>query len=229
MLANTFLASATLLAASNFAAQAGNALPALIKHGGLMIWVLIAASTVAILVFVERLLHYHRAQINSMEFLNGVRNVLKRDNVVEALSICDATPGPVARLVKVAVLNRERGRDGVREALEEAGLMEVPRLEEKLNVLATLAQIAPLLGLLGTVLGFLQIFSALQLAGTQANIEMLAGGVWKALISTAAGIAVAIPCYAGYNYLVGRVNSIVLDMEKAASEIVNIVTEPMKG
>lgn len=225
MLANAFLASATLPAAIGFAAVAPGTLPSLIIYGGLMIWVLIAASTVAILVFVERMLHYHRAQINSMEFLNGVRNVLKRDNIVEALSICDATAGPVARLVKVAILNRERGREGVREALEEAGLMEVPRLEEKLNVLATLAQIAPLLGLLGTVLGFLKIFSVLQGAGMYANMEQLAGGIWQALISTAAGIAVAIPCYAGYNYLVGRVNSIVLDMEKAASEIVNIVTE----
>ena len=227
MLVKTFLAGATLLAAAD-PAGARNALPNLLTHGGLMIWVLMAASAVGIMVFVDRLLHYHRAQINSMEFLNGVRNVLKRDNIVEALSICDATPGPVARLVKVAVLNRERGRDGVREALEEAGLMEVPRLEEKLNVLATLVQIAPLLGLLGTVLGFLQIFGALQLAGSQAHMEQLAGGVWKALISTAGGIAVAIPCYAGYNYLVGRVNSIVLDMEKAASEIVNIVTEGAK-
>jgi biopolymer transport protein ExbB len=225
MFANTFLASVTLLAASGLATSARNALPNLITNGGMMIWVLVAASAVAVLVFAERLLHYHRAQINSMEFLNGVRNVLKRDNIVEALSICDATPGPVARLVKVAVLNRERGREGVREALEEAGLMEVPRLEEKLNVLATLAQIAPLLGLLGTVMGFLDIFAALQSAGAHAHMEQLAGGIWKALISTAGGIAVAIPCYAGYNYLVGRVNSIVLDMEKAASEIVNIVTE----
>lgn len=217
-----------LAAGSDLAGQARNALPNLIVHGGIMIWVLFAASTVALLVFAERLLHYHRAQINSMEFLSGVRNVLRRENIVEALSICDATPGPVARLVKVAILNRERGREGVREAIEEAGLMEVPRLEEKLNVIATLAQIAPLLGLLGTVLGFLKIFSGLQLAGTHAHMELLAGGVWQALISTAAGIAVAIPCYAGYNYLVGRVNSIVLDMEKAASEIVSIVTEPDK-
>ncbi|HMJ90073.1 MAG TPA: MotA/TolQ/ExbB proton channel family protein [Candidatus Acidoferrum sp.] len=223
MLVQPILAAGATLAASGVTPT--NALPQLIAHGGLMIWVLIAASTVALLVFAERMLHYHRAQINSMEFLNGVRNVLKRDNIVEGLSICDATPGPVARLVKVAILNRERGRDGVREAIEEAGLMEVPRLEEKLNVLATLAQIAPLLGLLGTVLGFLDIFAALQLAGPHAHMELLAGGVWKALISTAGGIAVAIPCYAGYNYLVGRVNSIVLDMEKAASEIVNIVTE----
>ena len=193
-----------------------------------MIWVIVFASAVAIAVFVERVLHYHRAQINSMEFLNGVRNVLKRENVVEALSICDATPGPVARLVKVAILNRDRGREGVREALEEAGLVEVPPLEEKLNLLATIAQIAPLLGLLGTALGFIRVFSKLQEQGTMATAQQLSGGVWEALICTAAGLAVAIPCYAAYNYLVSRVNAIVLDMEKAATEIVNIVTEPAK-
>lgn len=189
-----------------------------------MIWPILLASAVAVIVFIERVLHFHRAQINSMEFLNGVRNVLKRDNLVEALSICDATPGPVARLVKVAILNRERGREGVREALEEAGLVEVPPLEDKLNLLATIAQIAPLMGLLGTVLGLIRIFATLQAQGAMAHMEMLAGGVWQALICTAAGLAVAIPCYAGYNYLVSRVNGIVLDMEKAATEIVNIVT-----
>src|SRR6267378_7715598 len=103
-------------------------MPTLLSHGGPMIWLILGASAVAVVVFIERVLHYHRAQINSMEFLNGVRNVLKRDNIIEAISICDATPGPVARLVKVAILNRERGREGMREALEEAGLVEVPRL-----------------------------------------------------------------------------------------------------
>src|SRR3954466_2813342 len=142
-----------------------------VANGGPVLWVILFASAVAVLVFIERFLHCHRAQINSMEFLNGVRNVLKRDNVVEALSICDATPGPVARLVKVAILNRERGRDGVRESLEEAGLVEIPPLEDKLNLLATIAQIAPLLGLLGTVLGFIHIFNELQAAGTFANMR----------------------------------------------------------
>src|SRR5213596_3313178 len=197
--------------------------PTFLSEGGLMIWLILGASATALVVFVQRILHYHRAQINSMEFLNGVRNVLKRANVVEALSICDATPGPVARLVKVAILNRDRGQEGVREALEEAGLIEVPPLEDKLNLLATIAQIAPLMGLLGTVLGFIRIFSQLQAAGTFANMRALAGGIWEGLICTATGLAVAIPCYTGYNYLVSRVNGIVLDMEKAAGEIVNIV------
>jgi len=203
-------------------------LPLLLKHGGPMVWLLLLMSAVVIVVFIERLLHYHRAQINSIEFLNGIRNVLKRDNVVEALSICDATPGPVARLVKTAILSREMGRDGVRDALEEAGLLEVPRLEEKLGLMATIAQIAPLVGLLGTVLGFLTVFQQLQEQGVYATSNLLAGGIWQSLLSMAAGLAVAIPTYAGYNYLVNRVNSIVLDMEKASAEIVNLVTEPSK-
>jgi biopolymer transport protein ExbB len=203
-------------------------LPLLLKHGGPMVWLLLLMSAVGIVVFIERLLHYHRAQINSIEFLNGIRNVLKRDNVVEALSICDATPGPVARLVKTAILNRETGREGVRDALEEAGLLEVPRLEEKLALMATIAQIAPLVGLLGTVLGFLTVFQTLQEQGPYATSNLLAGGIWQSLLSMGAGLAVAIPTYAAYNYLVNRVNSIVLDMEKASAEIVNLVVEPAK-
>ena len=196
-----------------------------------MLWVILLASAAAVVVFIERALHCHRAQINSTEFLNGVRTVLKRDNVVEALSICDATPGPVARLVKTAILNRDYGRERVRESLEEAGLAEVPRLEEKLNLLATIAQLAPLLGLLGTVLGFIHVFGAMETAEVNTNVGVFSRGVWEALICTAAGLAVSIPAHAGYNYLVSRVNDIVLDMEKAATEIVNIVTDetPKKG
>jgi biopolymer transport protein ExbB len=204
-------------------------LPEMLSNGGPVLWLLLLVSAVAIVIFIERFLHYHRAQINSTEFLNGVRTVLKRDNVVEAISICDATHGPVARLVKTAILNRDHGRERVREALEEAGLAEVPRLEEKLNLLATIAQLAPLLGLLGTVLGFMRTFSGMREAGLNAHVGQLSNGILEALICAAAGLAVAIPAHAGYNYLVSRVNSIVLDMERAATEIVTIVTEGAKS
>lgn len=203
-------------------------LPVLLSHGGPVLWLLLVISAVGVALFIERFLYCHRAQINSPEFLNGVRTVLKRDNVVEAISICDATPGPVARLVKVAILNRDQDRDRVREALEEAGAVEVPRLEEKLTILATIAQISPLIGLLGTVLGFIQTFSQMQEAGLTAHLGQLSAGIWQALICAAAGLAVAIPAHAAYNYLVSRVNSIVLDMERAATEIVRIVAESAK-
>jgi biopolymer transport protein ExbB len=200
----------------------------LFSREGLVMWLLLLVSAVAVSVFIERFLHCHRAQINSTEFLNGVRTVLRRNNVVEALSICEATPGPVARLVRTAILNREHGRERVREALEEAGLVEVPRLEEKLSLLATIAQLAPLLGLLGTMLGFIRTFQDMHEAGVYAHVGDLTTGVWQALVCAAAGLAVAIPAHAGHNYLVNRVNSIVLDMERAASEIVNIVSEGVK-
>jgi len=200
-------------------------LPTFLAEGRIVFWLILLIGAVALVVFVQRFLHYHRAQINSIEFLNGVRNVLRRDNVVEAISICDATPGPVARLVKTAIVNRDHGRERIREAIEEAGLVEVPRLEEKLNLLATIAQLAPLLGLLGTVLGFIQIFRQMQELGLYAHLGQLSSGVWQALICAAAGLAVAIPAHAGYNFLVSRVNSIVLDMERAATEIVHIITE----
>ena len=204
-------------------------LPTLLANGGPVIWLILIAAATAAVVFIERALFCHRSQINSAEFLNGVRTVVKRGNIVEAISICDATPGPVARLVKAAILARELGRDRVREAVEEAGLIEVPRLEEKLNLLATITQIAPLLGLFGTIVGFIDVFGQIEQAGLYAHIEMLSHGVWKALVCAAGGIAVAIPAHAGYNYLVSRVNKIVLDMERAAAEIVNIVTENGHG
>ncbi len=203
--------------------------PTLLTNGWPVIWLILIAAAVAFVVFVERVLFCHRSQINSAEFLNGVRTVLKRDNVVEAISICDATPGPVARIVKTAILNRDKGRERVREAIEEAGLTEVPLLEERLNLLATIAQIAPLLGLLGTILGLHDVFAQISKPDSQRTIQEILGYIEPALICAAAGIAVAIPAHAGYNYLVSRINKIVLDMERAAGEIVNIVTENGSG
>lgn len=201
----------------------------LLANGGPVMWLIIIAAAIAAVVFMERVLYCHRSQINSTEFLNGVRTVIKRGNVVEAISICDATPGPVSRLVKTAILTRDLGRERVREAVEEAGLVEVPRLEEKLNLLATIAQIAPLLGLFGTVVGFIDVFGQIEQTGLYSNIGQLSHGVWKSLVCAAGGIAVAIPAHAGYNYLVSRVNKIVIDMERVAAEIVNIVTENGNG
>ena len=224
-MANLLATGGVIFAAAAEVDSAHKGIAGLVASGGPMLWVIFFAGAAGIVIFIERALHCHRAQINSTEFLNGVRTVVKRDNIVEAISICDATPGPVARLVKTAILNRDFGRDRVRESLEEAGLSEVPRLERRLDLLATIAQLAPLLGLLGTVLGFINTFMVLQAEALYANSSKMSEGVGQALICCAAGLAVAIPIHAGYNYLVSRVNSIVTDMERAANEIVNIVSD----
>jgi biopolymer transport protein ExbB len=201
---------------------------------GLVFWFLLLLSAIAIAIIIERVLLYRREQIDSAQFLAGVRNVIKRDNVLEALSICDATPGPVARMMKAAILARDGGRERVREALEETGAQEVPRLEAKLAVIATLAQIGPLLGVLGTLFGFAGVFRELRRPdgsafGYAAPGEMF-DGLMQALYCAALGVGLAILCYAAYNYLVTRVNVLVADMERAGLEAVKLVVpEPVGG
>ena len=195
----------------------------LLRQGGPMVWVLLLVSAFGVTAFLERLLYYHRAQINASEFMAGVRTVLKNDNVVEAVAICDATPGPVARMAKLGILNREQTHDRLKELLDDHSRAEVPRLEKRLNMLGTIAQIGPLLGLLGTVLGFIQIFQGVWLKGNWVLANDLAGGIWQGLVCMALGLAIAIPCTIAFNYLVGRKDDIALDIEKSNAELLNIL------
>ena len=195
----------------------------LLRQGGPMVWVLLLVSAFGVTAFLERLLYYHRAQINASEFMAGIRTVLKNDNVVEAVAICDATPGPVARMAKLGILNREQTHDRLKELLDDHSRAEVPRLEKRLNMLGTIAQIAPLLGLLGTVLGFIQIFQGVWLKGNWVLANDLAGGIWQGLVCMALGLAIAIPCTIAFNYLVGRKDDIALDIEKSNAELLNIL------
>lgn len=201
------------------------ALPGFMARFGLMLLPLLLVSATMILVVVDRYLVYHRERINLSEFLAGVRNVLRRDNVVEAVSICDATPGPVARLMKAAILARDGGRARVEEAMQEVGMLEVPRLEARLNVLATIGRIAPLLGLLGTLFGFIGVFQDLQSNSGFAAPAQMFRHLWQALYSAAGGLGIAIVSETAHNFLVARVNAIALDMERASQEALRMVCQ----
>ncbi len=155
--------------------------------------------------------------------MKGIQNTLQRGNINESLTLCDETPGPVAQLVKTAVVNRDRHRAELREAVQDVARGEIARLEKNLVVLATIAQVAPLLGFLGTVMGMIGMFQVIQTSPLP-NPGDLAGGIWQALLTTAAGLALAIPTYIAYNFLVSRVKTIVLDMEQAANDIVTYLT-----
>lgn len=190
----------------------------IIAKGGPLMWFILVGAILAVAIFFERFFHYHRAQIHANDFVNGILNSLRRGNTAEAIGTCDDTAGPVAQVVKAAVVNHDRGRDEIREAVMDAARTEVTRLERNLPILVTIAQIAPLLGFLGTVTGMIKIFMVIE--RTQlASPGQLAGGVWEALLTTAGGLVVAIPSYVAYNYLVSRVQNLVVDMEKAANEI----------
>ena len=187
------------------------------REGGPVMWVILACSLLALVVFLEKVFQFHRDEINVRELLRGLINVLKRDGLVEALTLCDSTPGPAARLLGAAILAHQRGDTDIRQAVDDAAFDELPKLERRVNLLGTLGFILPLMGFLGTVLGMLKVFAAVR--GGIISAETISGAMTSALITTAAGLTAAIPCYLGHNYLVSRVNAITLDMEKAAMEI----------
>ncbi|MFT5122646.1 MAG: biopolymer transport protein ExbB [Kiritimatiellia bacterium] len=197
----------------------------LINKGGPIMWLLMAASIFSVIVFLQKLLQFHRSQINSRDFLDGIYNVLKRGNTVEAVTICEDTPGPVARIARAAILRFEEKPEEITLAIQQAGLLEIPRIEHNLIALATIGKISPSLGLLGTVLGMISTLGALHSAGPLAHAGDLSGGLWQALLTTAAGLGVAIPVYMGYNFLVSRAEALVLDMEQASADIYSYLME----
>jgi biopolymer transport protein ExbB len=196
----------------------------IIEMGGPLMYPIMLCSIIFLAILIERLYHFRRAEIDTSQFISGIRNILKKRNIAEAISICQETPGPVAYIVKAGILKHDRPKEEIKETIEDASLHEIPRLEKNLNVLATVAHIAPLLGLLGTVLGMIGAFQKIQSESGRVNAADLAGGIWEALVTTAAGLSVAIPAYVAYNYLVSRARSLVLDMEKSATEVVDLLT-----
>jgi biopolymer transport protein ExbB len=200
-----------------------------LNSGGSVMWLILAGGFVTLAIFLERFFHLHRAQIKIDDFLNGITTNLTHGNDLEAISICDQTPGPAAHIVHTALLHRADTKDDLIQAVQQAGLREIPRLERHMNLLITLAQILPMLGLLGTVLGLLDILTALQAGSPLVEISSLSGGLWRALITTAAGLITGIPAYAGYHFLINRVESIALDMEQTAGEIIYFITHPSNG
>ncbi len=198
----------------------------LIVKGGPLMFLIILCSVIAFAVVIERLWHLRRAMIDTESFMESISETLRRNKIMESIDRCNATPGPIAHILKAGILKHDRSKIEIREAIEDAGIHEVPRLEKNLGVLATIAHISPLLGLLGTVTGMVRSFQAIEqkaVALMPVNPGDLAGGIWEALITTVAGLAVAIPTYVAYNFLVSKVDGFVLEMEKSATDLVNIL------
>jgi biopolymer transport protein ExbB len=202
-----------------------------IQKGGLLMWPILFCSIISIGIFAERFFYLHRATIHVGEFLKGLSNLIQRRNFAEALHESAGTPGPVARVVHAAILRHDSPRAELRDIVQEAGQLEVPKLERLLGLLATLAFLAPLLGLLGTVAGMIDAFGTIASNGGYATVTELSRGVYKSLLTTAAGLVVATPTFVAYSYLSSRVNTIMHEMERAGIEIVHMLTEtkPLSG
>lgn len=199
----------------------------LIQKGGPVMYLIIILSVISLGIIIERIYSLNRARIDAREFMDEIINGLKRNKVIESIEMCNKTPGPIAHIIKAGILKHDRSRPEIKESIDEAAALEIPLMEKHLPILATIAHIAPLMGLLGTVSGMIKAFQVIQNKAammTPVNPGDLAGGIWESLLATLAGLLVAIPTYVAYNYLVNQVDSLVYDMERSATDLVNLLS-----
>lgn len=201
----------------------------LLSRGGPMMWVLAALALLGLVLFVERVLFLHRGQIRAKAFLDGIRNALAKRRLVEALTLCEEAPGPVAAVVKAALLHADASEEKMRFQVQEAAVVELPALERRLGAIAAIAQVAPLIGLLGTILGMVSTFRAFEQGGNFAMAGALSAGMWQALLATAGSLMLAIPAHLAHHFLSGRVRAIVRDVEWSANEIMRYLLTEYRG
>lgn len=191
-----------------------------------MMWVLFALGVLGLVLFVERVLYLHRGQIRAKAFLDGIKNILAKRRLVEALTVCEETPGPVAAVVKAALLHADDPADAMRFHVQEAAIVELPAIERRLGAIAAIAQVAPLVGVLGTLLGMIGTFLAFEKGGNYATAGALSTGMWQALLATSGSLMLAIPAHLAHHFLSGRVRAIVRDVEWSGNEIMKyLLTE----
>ena len=191
--------------------------------GGPVFWILLVMAVVAVITYIERLVDLRRAQIDYQDFLKGVINVLDAGNDDEALAICEDTAAPVANVVATAIRHRDGDSGALRESVDSQGRAEIGRLDRRLAVLAIIAQIAPLVGLIGTVIGFMKTVLSVNGSEIVSRAELL-GGAMESLVSAAIGLSVAVVAIVMYGSLRVRLERTIIELEAAASQIVGYLS-----
>ncbi|HLF18495.1 MAG TPA: MotA/TolQ/ExbB proton channel family protein [Candidatus Omnitrophota bacterium] len=200
----------------------------LIKIGGPIMAPILLCSLFALGIVIEKLIYFASIKTNVPQLKQQVFELVKNNNIKEAVQLCDQHHSPVAKILRAGLIKYGSAREDIKENIEDVSLFEVPKLESRLSALATIAHISPLLGLLGTVTGMTASFHTIQVRAASLNPVTpgdLAGGIGEALITTVAGLMVAIPTFVAYNYFVNRINHYVLEMERAATELVNFMCQ----
>lgn len=198
----------------------------LAMEGGWIMIVLLAMSVYAIYVFVERTLTLNRALKEDKTFMNKIKDYIHTGNLDSAKMLCQTTDNPVARLVEKGISRIGRPLGDINTAVDNAGNIEVNRLEKGLAGLASVSGGAPMIGFLGTVTGMIQAFFEMANAGNNIEVGTLAGGIYTALVTTVGGLAVGIVAYFAYNNLVARVDKVVAVLEARTMEFMDLLNEP---
>lgn len=187
----------------------------LFVKGGVVMYAILAASIVAVAIIVERLIHFARIRSDDVALICTVEQSLKSADLVEALRACRKHRGPVQRVTEGCLNEWEAGCERMEDAVSYEGNRALDDMQKRLRGLSIIAQGAPLLGLLGTVMGMIRAFMRIETLGGQVNVSALAGGIWEALLTTAFGLSVAIPSLFAYHYFdskVGRYESLMRDI-----------------
>lgn len=197
----------------------------LINQGGSFVWVLLALSFVAIVVVLERVLFFQRNRIHVGNLILGLANHVRKRAYAEALHEAARAPGPVARVAHSTLMRHHLARADLRDIAREAGQMEVPRIEKNLRGLYAVALVAPLVGMMGTVMGLISTFDGMQQSDMYAADTLITAGVYESLITTALGLMVAVPAYLFYLYFHGRAKRMIHRIERAGIEMVNVICD----
>lgn len=195
----------------------------LIVRGGPFMYPILICSAVALAIFLERIWVLRRKKVIPPHFSSRIEQLLKKKKLKEAIFLCQGDFSSIARTFLAGLRNARNGIWWIREAIQERGSREAAILEKRVGILATIAHLTPLLGLLGTVSGMIKTFSALSLQGA-ANPAPLARGIAEALITTATGLCVAIPTLVGHRFLKDKVNSLILEIEESSIKLVELIT-----
>lgn len=201
----------------------------LLYLGGWLMVPLVAASVLAFAVCIERWRAFNRARVDVERLTTRVARLVAEDRSPEALDICRGTPGPAARVLEAGLLAKDRPTPEVRVAMADVGKLEMAHLEHYLPILGAIAQVAPLLGLLGTVTGMIEVFQGIEALGGRISVQDISGGIWKALLTTACGLGVGIPSLLAVHYFNRRVDRLVRGVELAATELLNVLRARERG
>jgi len=191
--------------------------------GGPVFWLLLVMAVAALIVFMERFFELRRAQIDYQDFVKGIANILSRGNEDEAIAMCEDAAVPVARIVATAIRNRNGSESSLRESVDSQGRAEASYLNRRLATLALIGTAAPLLGLLGTIIGFIKTMLLVN-ADAIVSRTNLVGAAMESLVSAAVGLAVAVSASVMFGMLRLRMERLVVEMEAAASQIVGYLT-----
>lgn len=200
----------------------------LLQAMGPLKYPLAICSFFALTIIIEKIISLAKIQTNVAELQEEIFSLLKNNKIKEAIQLCDKNPHPLAKILRAGLVKFGSPREEIKGSIEDASSFEIPRLEIRLNALATIAHVSPLLGLLGTVTGMVNAFNTIQARAaslTPVTPGDLAGGMAEALFTTAAGLVIAIPCYVAYNYFVSYINNLISEMSRGGTRLINFMSQ----